>query len=337
MYYAKRPLPQQLEHFRRPIGGTSSRFPIILLTLSGIVLLLIISISLLPSLNRSYTRSRARSVSPRSDLRLLVMTSSNCNEFDVKPWIKDAHRFGYLYSLVVFDYSIENKCKDKIAENENTLLIHSPRTYKWPAVHRLLTDTSEYSKTTTRLTMGPHLLEQYDYFFFSDDDIDVPGDAKGLVRLMQYCHKAGLKICQPSLSNRSAFNMDITVFTEGLHTARSTGFVEQMAPLFSQDAARLFSPYFRDLTHGWGIDALWSEYASDNRGINVGVVDAIQIDHMRPSGVSALYKRVGGIEKAEIEREEFKRRYNLKDAVFERMKTGNRGAGQKIFSMNSID
>lgn len=334
-HYSRPYVPPPQQAYRRPIGGHSSRFPIILLTLSGLVALLVITVSFLPSLNRVYTRSKARSLSSssRSSLRLLVMTSSNCNEFDVKPWIKEAHRYGYLYSLVVFDYSPENKCKNKIPENENTLLVHSPRTFKWPAVYRLLTDTSEYSKATTRLTMGPHLLEQFDYLFFSDDDIDVPEDAKGLVRLMQFCHQAGLKICQPSLSNRSAFNMDITVVTEGPHIARSTGFVEQMAPLFSQDAIRVFTPYFRDLTHGWGIDALWSEYASDNVGVDIGVVDAIQIDHMRPSGVSALYKRVGGIEKAEAEREAFKKRYNLKDAVFDRMKVGNRGVGRRIYSM----
>jgi hypothetical protein len=319
-------------------GG--SFFPYILLGLAGFVSLLVISVSLLPTLNRSYARARTRaltSTTKSSSLRLLVMTSSNCNEFNVKPWIKDAHRFGYLYSLVVFDYSIENNCKEKIPENENTLLIHSPKTYKWPAVYKLLTDTSEYSKATAVFTMGPHLLEQFDYFFFADDDIDVPNDAKGLVQLMNLCNQAGLKICQPSLSNKSAYNMDITVYTEGRHIARSTGFVEQMAPLFSSDAARLFTPYFRELTHGWGIDALWSEYASDNMGIEVGVIDAIQIDHMRPSGVSALYKRVGGIEKAEAEREEFRKRYGLKNAVFERMKAGNRGQGRKIFSLASID
>ena len=104
-----------------------------------------------------------------------------------------------------------------------------------------------------------------------------------------------------------------------------------MAPLFTRDALLQFLPYFPHLTHGWGIDALWSEHSHDILGLEVGVVDALQVDHMRPSGVSALYKRVGGIEQAEAERAAFKRRFKIGDEVFARMEKGNRGAGRRIF------
>jgi Protein of unknown function (DUF707) len=179
--------------------------------------------------------------------------------------------------------------------------------------------------------LGPHLLSSYDFFFVPDDDIDIPGDASGIMNLVRLCQTAGLYICQPALSDLSAINMDITAFSEGTHFARATGFVEQMAPLFTRDAFLQFLPYFPSLTHGWGIDALWSEHSQDVLGLEVGVIDALQIDHMRPSGVSALYKRVGGIEKAEAERAAFKRRFKLGDEVFARMEIGNRGAGRLIF------
>ena len=124
--------------------------------------------------------------------------------------------------------------------------------------------------------------------------------------------------------------MDITAHAPGAHAARATGFVEQMSPLFSRAALMQFLPYFAGLTHGWGVDALWSDASSDVLGLPVGVVDAVQIDHMRKSGVSNLYKRVGGIEKAEAERADFRRRFRIGDAVFARMEAGNAGAGTRL-------
>jgi hypothetical protein len=65
-------------------------------------------------------------------------------------------------------------------------------------------------------------------------------------------------------------------------------------------------------------------------GLPIGVIDAVQIDHMRKSGVSNLYKRVGGIEKAEAERAAFRARFKIGDAVFARMADGNAGAGRRV-------
>ena len=65
-------------------------------------------------------------------------------------------------------------------------------------------------------------------------------------------------------------------------------------------------------------------------GLPIGVIDAVQIDHLRKSGVSNLYKRVGGIEKAEAERAAFRARFKIGDAVFKRMEAGNAGAGRRV-------
>lgn len=210
---------------------------------------------------------------------------------------------------------------------------------------------------SSQVVLGPTALAGHDWFFLSDDDIDIPGDARGIALLAEYCLAGGLYICQPSLSAKSAVNMDITgVATrpsasaqggdagDGVaaaaadddhpasgdnHHLRITGFVEQMAPLFTRDALMQFLPYFRDLTHGWGIDCLWSDLSQSVLGRPVGVVDAVQIDHMRPSGVSALYKRVGGIAKAEEERALFKQRYRISDDVFRLVEKGHAGEGDR--------
>ena len=85
--------------------------------------------------------------------------------------------------------------------------------------------------------------------------------------------------------------------------------------MFSAAALAQFLPYFGELTHAWGIDALWSD-ASTRLGKRVGVIDSVVIDHMRPSGVSALYARVGGLERARADQAAFVARFAISDAVF---------------------
>jgi hypothetical protein len=63
----------------------------------------------------------------------------------------------------------------------------------------------------------------------------------------------------------------------------------------------------------------------------IGVIDAVQIDHMRPSGVSGLYKRVGGLEKAAADQAAFRARYGVRDEFFDMVKpTGHRGEGEPV-------
>jgi hypothetical protein len=285
--------------------------------------------------------------------RLLVMTSSNCGEFAVKDWIVGAHREGATagagggegagesdYDLVVFDYSESNACAALVPPHARTRVVHAPRTFKWPAVHRMFTDPALGAPPAggaPGLALGPGLLASHDYFFLSDDDVDFVSASgggydgpAGVLALAAACRGLGWHLCQPALSARSAVNMDVTAFAAGPHFARDTGFVEQMSPLFSRAALMQMLPYFPALTHGWGIDALWSEASSDVLGLPIGVVDAVQIDHLRKSGVSNLYKRVGGIEKAEAERAAFRARFKIGDAVFARMADGNAGAGRRI-------
>jgi hypothetical protein len=278
-----------------------------------------------------------------SSPRLLVMTSSNCGEFTPKKWLSDPFEYGVLYDLVVFDYSPDKKCLSYIdTTHPHIRYIHKPKTYKWPAVYSLFhwlstndnneqgKDDNDGSNNDEPIQIGTEYLMNHDWFFLTDDDIDIPLNSKGIVTLMKYCALSNMYICQPSLSPRSAVNMDITAYAPGEHHARATGFVEQMAPLFSRDALMQYLPYFEHLTHGWGIDALWSDISSNRLNKRIGVIDAVQIDHMRPSGVSNLYKRVGGIDKAEKERNQFKQAYRISEDVFTLMTNGHKGKGEKI-------
>lgn len=62
----------------------------------------------------------------------------------------------------------------------------------------------------------------------------------------------------------------------------------------------------------------------------IGVIDAVQIDHMRPSGVSGLYQRVGGLEKAAADQAAFRARYGVRDEFFDMVKPGHRGEGRPV-------
>lgn len=62
----------------------------------------------------------------------------------------------------------------------------------------------------------------------------------------------------------------------------------------------------------------------------IGVIDAVQIDHMRPSGVSGLYKRVGGLEKAAADQKAFRDKYGVRDEFFEMVKPGHKGEGVPV-------
>lgn len=62
----------------------------------------------------------------------------------------------------------------------------------------------------------------------------------------------------------------------------------------------------------------------------IGVIDVVQIDHMRPSGVSGLYKRVGGLEKAQADQQAFRARYGVRQEFFDMVQPGHKGEGDPI-------
>ena len=190
--------------------------------------------------------------------RRLVMSSSSCEDIvPPKPWLADTPSTERYYDVVLFDYSANNTCAQYVSPSRSLRLIHMPRAYKWPAVYAYF-GTPE----------GRAALARYDAYFISDDDVDFHGDAAAVARLFDICDTADLYVCQPALSPRSAENFDITSYapheaSEADEAAsatayvRLTGFVEQMSPLFTREALLHFMPYFRGMTHAWGIDALW--------------------------------------------------------------------------------
>jgi Protein of unknown function (DUF707) len=292
-----------------------------------------------------------------SDKRFLVVSSSSCEDIaPPKRWLydRDAPVNPY-YDVVLFDYSAANTCKKYVDNRPGFTLIHRPKTFKWPAMRHFFLNTEE----------GRRALLSYDYFMLADDDVDfhtLPEQAQstGAFRLMTICEVAGLHICQPTLSAQSAINFASTAHvTKGQlkeggideksepeevspdeeldelngpeARVRLTNFAEQMTPVLSREGVMQLLPYFGECTHCWGIDVLWSDF-SERLGKKVGVIDSVIIDHMRKSGVSNLYKRVGGIDKAKADQDIFKAKWGLREEIFTAAHTF--GAGETIMVPN---
>lgn len=240
------------------------------------------------------------------------------------------------YDVLLFDYSVNGSCARYTPASTpggRFTRLHTPRAYKWPAMH------AHFSSPAGRAALA-----RYERFLLSDDDVVFHGGAAGVARLLALSAAAALHIAQPALSPGSAMSFAATAYMP--HEAggeaaearsatayvRLTGFVEQMSPVFSAEALAQFLPHFANLTHAWGIDLLWSD-VSVRLGARVGVVDSVVIDHARPSGVSGLYARVGGIERARAEQAAFRARHGISDAV---VAAAHASGGGAVVTVNNV-
>ena len=132
--------------------------------------------------------------------------------------------------------------------------------------------------------LDPSLLDDYDYVFFWDDDLDTTGfDPLRFVRLMM---RNRLDMAQPAIRSPFPLSHKITKFRPcptPLKTAdgdiypivgRLTNFVEIMAPVYTRKGWRELHPYIDPASwSGWGLD-----YVSVGRQ---GIVDALPVVHTR--------------------------------------------------------
>jgi hypothetical protein len=252
--------------------------------------------------------------------------------------------------------------KQLITPAAHRTLLHKPKTFKFPGIHWYFTATEAGRQAL--LDYDYFLLSDDDVNYRALHAEEVAGrpepdaveEPSRLHRVFEAQRLCGASIAQPSLSERSASNFAITktvsypvpaeedVLDDSVTAAgddptggggglvpvrfRAVRLVEQMAPFFSREALQRFLPYFEGLTHAWGIDALWSDQ-SDRLQKPLAIFDSLRIDHMRPSGVSGLYKRVGGIEKAREEQQNYKRRHGIRDEFVELMEPAHEGEGDR--------
>lgn len=149
--------------------------------------------------------------------------------------------------------------------------------FKYHMIHELLT------------RIHPEWLQQYDYFYFLDDDIEI--DTRQINQLFALSRAMGSWISQASLSKDSFCSWPM--FRQQRNSfCRYVGQIEVMSPLFAADALRTCLPSFTGNRSSWGIDSVWSKllgYPEDK----LMVFDTVTMRHTLPVGGGELYQKIG--------------------------------------------
>jgi hypothetical protein len=171
----------------------------------------------------------------------------------------------------------------KLAGADILLLHYDDSDLPFPSDARIIRDRAGKWQLALR-HLDPSLLEDYDYVFFWDDDLDTTGfDPLRFVRLMM---RNRLDMAQPAIRSPFPLSHQITKFRPcptPLKTAdgdiypivgRLTNFVEIMAPVYTRKGWLELYPYIDPASaSGWGLD-----YVSVGRQ---GIIDALPVVHTR--------------------------------------------------------
>ena len=139
---------------------------------------------------------------------------------------------------------------------------------KWPCLADLL-------------RAHPQLADQYETFWFPDDDLRA--DSAVIDRMFAFFCAYQLCLAQPALT-RNSFHTWKTLLQDDRCHIRYTGFVEVMAPLFSQAALRVCGPTFAQSHSGWGLDWVWPGLCRKAGLDRIAIIDATPVHHTRPVG-----------------------------------------------------
>jgi hypothetical protein len=149
--------------------------------------------------------------------------------------------------------------------------------FKYHMIYHLLTD------------VHPEWLEQYDYFYFLDDDIDI--DTRQINDMFALSRAFNISISQASLTKDSFCSWKMFRHQKNSF-CRFVGQIEVMSPLFHSDALKKCLPSFISNRSSWGIDSVWSkllDYPKDK----LVVFDKIIMKHTLPVGGGELYQKIG--------------------------------------------
>ncbi len=174
-----------------------------------------------------------------------------------KGWISGRERQTFDLHLIVYDDSIDSYKDDTSyichLSGQKLRLI-----YQYVQIH-------------------PEIVEQYDYFFFPDDDIEM--DSKSIARLFDIMRDYNLQIAQPSLRN-SYYTWE-HVLRDNCCRLRYTNFVEMMVPCFSRNALKKVLFTFNENSTGWGTETHWPLLIGSNQH-DMAIIDDVSVVHTRP-------------------------------------------------------
>ncbi|KAL8150121.1 hypothetical protein V2J09_019929 [Rumex salicifolius] len=189
-------------------------------------------------------------------------------------------KFSEDFSIVLFHYDGKTTEWNEFEWSKRAVHISVERQTKWWYAKRFL---------------HPDIVASYDYIFIWDEDLGVEHfNAKQYLEVVK---KYGLEISQPGLEPNHGLTWQMTKRRGDLEAHKRAaekhgwcthpnkppcaGFVEIMAPVFSQSAWRcVWHMIQNDLVHGWGLDFALGKCVEPAHE-KIGVVDSQWIVHQR--------------------------------------------------------
>lgn len=151
------------------------------------------------------------------------------------------------------------------------------RGFKYHMLHELLT------------SVRPDFLQQYEYFYFLDDDIEI--DTRQINEMFTLSRAMDAAISQASLSLDSYCSWPFFKQKKNSY-CRFVGQIEVMAPLFEREALKACLPSFVGNRSSWGVDSVWPRILGYPKNKLV-VFDTVTMRHTQPVGGGELYQKIG--------------------------------------------
>ncbi|MBN8876964.1 MAG: DUF707 domain-containing protein [Sphingobacteriales bacterium] len=187
-------------------------------------------------------------------------------------WLENIKEKEFELCLMFYHEQILDPSKYEVADHFFHL-----KDFKYHMLHELLT------------RVKPEWLEQYDYFYFLDDDIDI--NTEDINRMFVNARAMNADICQASLSRDSFCSWPIFKNHSNCF-CRFVGQVEVMAPLFSKHALKACLESFIGNKSSWGVDTVWTKILG-NPSNKLIVFDNVMMKHTLPVGGGELYAKLG--------------------------------------------
>jgi len=151
---------------------------------------------------------------------------------------------------------------------------------KWPALHKLLSDTRDAWR-------------EYDYIWFPDDDL--AASCEDINRMFELMAALGIELAQPSLSWDSDSDLLMTLHNPNF-ALRFSSFIEPMAACFSRALLERVVPTFGEIISGRGLGYVWPRYLQ-SPATQCAILDRIQVTHTRPvAGPNLPFHKTDGVD-----------------------------------------
>ena len=203
---------------------------------------------------------------------ILIAPCGNHSVLFKNSWLKYSNEKQFDICLLFYHEQIEQPELYKDIDH-----FYHLKHFKYHMIHELLT------------VIHPEWLQQYDYFYFPDDDIEM--DTRQINTLFQLSQAHDTWISQASLTADSFCSWPFFKTRKGSF-CRYVGQIEVMAPLFNSKSLIQCLSTFKLNKSSWGLDAVWPKILQYPE-TKLIIFDAVAMKHTKRVGMGELYQIKG--------------------------------------------